>query len=196
MYSISNNIWNQISAQYELKTEWAKRMFSYQTQEELNIAIEEEVEKFINSGIDPILAVAIVTVLPLVLENEAIRKINEKEKWFPPIREVENLEEAIIIAAHEYRTLTEMDLKQMRGIIQSIIDAEETNWILDEMISRNILKRKETDYPIQEDILFSNTSGYFEYNGYSFMIDFTLPKQIREQIKLNIQHVIDKVKYI
>ncbi len=195
MYSISNIIWNQISAEYELKTEWAKRMFSHPTQEELNKALEIEIDKLKEQGVSGKIALAVITVLPLLLENEAIRKINNNEKWVPPITEVENLEEAIYIAAHEYRTLTEKDLNQMRKIVQSIIDNEEMNFILDDINNGNFFKKKKPiEYPITEEVLYTTYTDYFSHKGFKFVIDSMLPEHAKEHIKNEIKNIIDNMK--
>src|SRR5690625_1130154 len=107
MYQLPQAIWNQLAHEQPIRTQWARKMFNL-TEQEIDQALEEEANKLSQKNYSNKAILAYQTMLPLLLENEAIRKFQQTEdnpELMEMLPEIYSVEEALRLATAEYRLM-------------------------------------------------------------------------------------------
>lgn len=102
MYAVAAPILNRIAKSEDLKSPIAKRLFPLD-QEKLNAALETEEKKLEAKGVDPKVALALLTVGPMLWENRAIQSfVRKNQTYLGTMPDLSEPNEALLQATHEF----------------------------------------------------------------------------------------------
>lgn len=107
MNQLPQIIWNQIAYEQPLKTKWGKKMFNL-TEKEIDKEMDKEARQLSQKGYSNKAITAYLTVLPMLLENEAIRTFMQTEDNLDLMQmmpEIYSAEEAVRLMTAEYRLM-------------------------------------------------------------------------------------------
>ena len=116
--SIATPIWNEIAETQELKTEWARKAFSLDHEEQVQLVEKEYAELLERTSHE--VAKAILDMKPLLLENVAIsRHIQRTDNYQlrTALPEVTTIDEAVMLATEE-DNLTASQQRQLRNLLE------------------------------------------------------------------------------
>ena len=159
MYSIPNNVWNQIAIEQPLKTEWAKRMFNQPDQDTLNKSLGDEITKLQEQGIPDEVAEQFVMIFPLWAEREAILNFLDKyPMWYGGLLPLET-DQALQVAHNERmpvkydNILIDLFNKNLNTapIPKPELTIEQKREKIKEVLTRAILKVKQRKMEREED---------------------------------------------
>jgi hypothetical protein len=120
MYSVAAPIWNQIAKTQELQTKWAKKMFQLDD-ETMTEALNQQGDQLTAQGVSDPVALALLTVGPLLWENVAISQYlvsSNRMDLRTALPEVCSINEAVILASMD-RPLTPFQQKQLAKLLES-----------------------------------------------------------------------------
>lgn len=101
MYQVDAAIWNRIADEEVLESDWAQQMFPLPS-EELDRALEKESARLRKAGHSSGVVVSYLTMLPLLLEREAIARFKSRNQGLEAaLPNVESVEEAVLVAAKD-----------------------------------------------------------------------------------------------
>lgn len=114
MYQVPTAVWNQIAETQRLETPWAKWIFPLPEEDQEKAVLDEELRLTTRAG-SAMLAMAYLTVAPLLWERRAIRLWKTENGENPGLPSIETAQEAVILAskdrpltADQQRTLSSM----------------------------------------------------------------------------------------
>lgn len=118
MYQIAARVWNQIAETQPLQTEWAQQMFPL-PQDELNKALDLEADRVAAEvGGDRQVALAYLSVMPLLWERKAIsRFLTENASLIQALPPIETVPEAVNAASMD-RPLTSTQQNRLATLLQ------------------------------------------------------------------------------
>ena len=120
--SVATPIWNEIARTQELKTAWAKKAFSLNAAQMVEL-VSREYEELKAAGVSPEVSKAYLDLKPLLLENVAIsRHIQQTDN--PSLRqalpEVTTVNEAVILASAD-QELSTLQQRRLEKLLQSAL---------------------------------------------------------------------------
>lgn len=129
MYQIPSIVWNQIAQEQDLQTEWARRMFNCSSQEELNMAVDQEAQKLAKAGVkSPSVRLSYIMMMPLLTERIAISNFMVEHPEMAGYRgglpEVNTPEEALEIAKGDH-LMSAADEEQLLDLLTRAYDDAE-----------------------------------------------------------------------
>lgn len=101
MINVAAPIWNQIAQAGPLQTRWARKWMPLQ-QDGMNALHEQERLGLVAQGIDPTVALAYLTMAPLVFERPAILAYHRSNPGTTAPPEINSVREACEAAAIDY----------------------------------------------------------------------------------------------
>ena len=121
MLNVAAPIWNAVAKTEPLKTKWAGRMFRLD-QEKMASAWDGYYLALRRQGVDQTVALAFLTVMPLMQENRAISSYRlNNPAVLEALPEVLGSDEAVILATKEYR-LTVSQQKELKALLEKPIE--------------------------------------------------------------------------
>jgi hypothetical protein len=102
MYQVPAAVWNQIAETQRLETSWAKWIFPLPEDDQEKAVLDEELRLTKPAG-SALLAMAYLTVAPLLWERRAIRLWKTENGENPGLPSIETVQEAVILASKDHR---------------------------------------------------------------------------------------------
>ena len=116
MHQVAAQVWNEIAKTQDLVSDFGKETF-HLPETELDSMLEQITAQLEAKGIPAPVRVAYLTVAPLLAEPEAIAAfVRENPQYLAALPNVEDVGEAVILAAKEYR-LSEPQKKQLQSLL-------------------------------------------------------------------------------
>ena len=127
MRQLPQAVWSKIADQPEMKQETFKTLFRM-TPESLDLALDEQAEKLARSGHEDKVILAYQTVIPLLLENQAISAYLIKTDDLAlrqALPEIQTVNEALLVAQKEYR-LTVKQNQSLQQLLSKTVGKSKT----------------------------------------------------------------------
>ena len=127
MRHLPQAVWNKIADQPEMKQETLKTLFKM-TPESLDLALDEQAERLTKSGHEDKVILAYQTVIPLLLENQAISAYLIKTDDLAlrqALPEIQTVNEALLVAQKEYR-LTVKQNQSLQQLLSKTVGKSKT----------------------------------------------------------------------
>ena len=101
MYQAPAAIWNAIAETGPLRTAWAEQMFPLPA-DLLAEELDAEEKRLMAENGSGVLTAAYLTVMPLLWEREAIKRLTDREGPIPSLPPVETVDDAMAIATGDF----------------------------------------------------------------------------------------------
>jgi hypothetical protein len=118
MCQLPSHLWNLIAEKSTLRTDWARWAFALD-EEQRDTAMEQQADWMRKAGYSNSVVVSYQTVLPLLLEHQAISRFNSQTEALElrgPLPEILDANEAVLLMKRD-RMLSEQDEKDLRRIM-------------------------------------------------------------------------------
>lgn len=116
MYQAAADLWNRIAETQTLRTTWAQQVFPL-PQALMDKALDRERDRLLKAGTDPLVALAYLTVMPLVWEAPAIRRYVEAHGSHPALPLIETAREATTVAGRDY-PMTQAQIRALYDLVR------------------------------------------------------------------------------
>ena len=115
MFQAPASLWNAIAESQPLRTGWAQQMFPL-PQDQLDLAVNNELERITQETGSGILAAAYLVVMPLLWEAKAIRAWTDQNGPQGSLPPVQTVDQAMAVAQGDY-PLTPDERKTLRAML-------------------------------------------------------------------------------
>ena len=130
MNPIPQAVWLKVADRRKLRTWWAEVMFNLEDEDEAQ-AVQESVNKALRSrGVPEMAILAYQTILPLLLEANAIRAfVEDNPTYLNALPEVLNRREALALARLEWPQMERSEMEALSNLLPKTMGAVNSLWM-------------------------------------------------------------------
>ena len=130
MNPIPQAVWLKVANRRKLRTWWAEVMFNLEDEDEAQ-AVQESVNKALRSrGVPDMAILAYQTILPLLLEANAIRAfVEDNPTYLNSLPEVLNRREALALARLEWPQMERIEMEALSNLLPKTMGAVNSLWM-------------------------------------------------------------------